>query len=249
MVVLAGIMFLVLFAVGLIFMLNHFMQKNVTGAVGHLQKLNDELMKQQADLRQKIAEADKEYQTKMTKVQQEVTAMHTQAKQEVTKTIEEARARAQSEREKLINEAIETKEKIRQEIMADMDEKAIQHAKHVIQEFFSGDMKKMVHQALIDELIEGLETMDFSSFQIQTDIAELRSGEEVSDASKEKIRKVLEKKINRKVQFKDEKDASLAGGVILKFGTFVIDASLSNRLMEAAASLKKETVRKYQGKT
>ncbi len=35
--VISGIVFLILFSSGLIFMLNHFMQKNVTGAVGHLQ--------------------------------------------------------------------------------------------------------------------------------------------------------------------------------------------------------------------
>lgn len=234
---------------GMILLLRHFMKGHVTGAVGHLQKLNEELLKQQAELRQKNAEADKEYQAKMNKVQQEVSALHTQAKQEVTKTLEEARTRAQTEREKLINDAVETKEKIRQEIMADMDEKAIQHARHVIAEFFSGDIKKLVHQALVEELIGGLEEMDFSSFQIQTDTAELRSAEGVPEALKEKMRKVLEKKIGKKVQFKEENDPTLVGGLILKFGTFVIDGSLTNRLVEAAANLKKETLRKYQGKT
>ena len=68
--------------VGLIFLLRGFMQGHVTGAVGHLQKLNDELMKQQAELKHKIAEAEKEYQTKVSKAQQEVSTMQVQAKQD-----------------------------------------------------------------------------------------------------------------------------------------------------------------------
>lgn len=245
----AAILFLVLFGGTMIFMLHQIFKKNVTGAVGHLQKLNDELQHQQAEFKQKIADADKEYQAKMARLQQEVAALQSQAKQEASKLLEEAKTRAMQERERLINEAVETREKMRQEIMAEMEERAILHGRFLIAEFFSGELRRTVHQALVREVISGIADVQFEKFQVNGDEAELTSAEALSSEIKQQLQKAFKQKINREIKFKEVVNPELVGGIVLRFGSFVIDGSLTNRLKESAARLKKETARKYQSTT
>jgi hypothetical protein len=185
----------------------------------------------------------------MTKVQQDLTAQQAKAKEEATKTVEDARARALLEREKIINQAVETRDKMRQEVMAEMEEKAIFHSKDLISEFFSGDLRKIVHETLISEAIEGLKGLPVENFQISSGAAEVKVAQALTADEKQKLQKAIKAKINKEVTLHEEVDASLVGGLVLKFGTFVIDGSLINRLKESASRLKKETARRYQSST
>ena len=243
-IVFQGLIFL-----GLVFLLKQFMKGNVRGELGHLQQLNDELMKRQQELKEKNETAEKEFSAKMTKLEQEISAKQTKVSQDATKSLEEMREKAMKEREKIISEAIETREKIRQEIMAEMEVKAIQHANEILSEFFSGQLREMLHQILIQQLLDGLAEVNLSSFQIDTDIADLRVAQTMPVELKNKMIKVLKEKIKRDVKCKEEVDEGLIGGVILRFGNFVIDGSMVNRLQEAGARLRKETHRRYQNTT
>jgi F0F1-type ATP synthase membrane subunit b/b' len=247
MTLVAIIVFVGLLFLSLILMMQHFMKANLTGALGHLQKLNDELVKQQNDLKQKMSDSQKEYEVKMVKLQQEMTTRQAQIKEEANKSIEESRNRALQEREKIINEAVETREKMRQEVMAEMEEKAIAHSKILIGEFFTGELRKMIHDVLVQDVVDGLQEVDMTHYQINTDTAELKVSQAIDPQSKKKIAEILKGKIKKEVKFAEEVDPSLIGGLILKFGTFVIDGSLMNRLSESAARLQKETARRYQG--
>jgi len=247
--VIAAIVFLGLFSAGMILMLRHFMQVHVTGAMGHLQKLNDELLRQQSELKQKIAEAEKEYQTKTAKAQQEISTMQAQARQEAAKAAEESRSRAMQEREKIINEAVETREKMRKEIMAEMEDKAIQHSKELLEAFFGGVLRKAVHENLVQEVVDGIQELHTEHFQITTDHAEIISAEALTEDIKGRIQKALKERIKKEVKLKERLDTALVGGVVVKFGPVVIDGSLRNRLEESAVQLKKETARRYQGAT
>ncbi len=234
---------------GLIFILRQFMKGHVSGAVGHLQKLNEELVKQQNELKQKMADAQKEYESKMGNLQEEIQQKQGQVRDEANKMLDESRQRALQEREKIINEAVETRDKMRQEVMAQMEEKAVFHSRAILGEFFSGEMHAMIHEFLVREVVQGLQEISVEAFQISTDTAELTTAMPLSAELKGMIQKVLKDKIQKDVQFKEDVDASLVAGVILKFGTFVIDGSMTHRLKEAAAYLKKETARRYQGNT
>ena len=243
-IIFQGILF-----VALIFLLRHFMRGHVTGAVGHLQKMNEELMRQQSDLKQKIAVAEKEYTSKMAKIQQEVTSRQSQVREESNKTLDEARNHAMEEKERIIKEALATREQMRQEVMAQMEEKAIQYSHDVIAQFVSGAIQKQVHEILIDELIAGIDELKAEQVQIQTDQGKLVVAEILSAKQKQDIQKALKQKTSKEIKLEEQTDASLIGGAILRFDAFIIDGSLAHRLKEAAAHLKKETVRRYQGKT
>jgi F-type H+-transporting ATPase subunit delta len=231
---------------GLIFMLRQFMKGNVKGELGHLQQLHDELMKRQAELKEKNEAAAKEYETKMSRLEQEITAKQTEANKQIVHTLEEAQQKAMKEKEKIINEALETREKMRREVMAEMEEKAIQYTTEILDEFFIGEQKTKIHSIMMDLLIDGIEGAPMEQFQINTHVVDLKVAQLLDDPAKQKLSKLLKGKIHKEVEFKEELDASLIGGAILRLGTFVIDGSMRNRLSEVQARLKKDARRRHQ---
>lgn len=231
---------------GLIFVLKYFMKGHVSGAVEHLQRLNEELVKQQTELKQKMADSEREYQSKMTSLTEDISSKQKQAREEAIKSLEDSKQRALQEREKIIGEAVQTREKMRQEIMAEMDEKAIMHSKNIIAELMTDELGKMFHAALMEEVIAALTEVNLQTFQISTDTVQLKTPLPIEAEDKKKIAKILKEKIQKDIQFKEEVDPSLVAGLILTFGTFVVDGSLMNRVAESAARIKQETKRRYQ---
>lgn len=239
--VLQGIIF-----AGLIFMLRHFMKGNVKGELGHLDKLHEELLKREADLKAKMQAAEQEYTSKAAKMEQEMSTRHIQAKQEASKLLAEGKELALKERERIINEAVSTRDKMRQEIMAEMEEKAISYSRNILAEFFSGEYRILLQKTLMEQLITGLESVSTEQFQASSEKATLRSADPLTDEDRKRIQKVLKAKTHQEVAFKEEVQPELIGGVILQFGNLVIDGSMINLLNEAGARLKKEAQRRFQ---
>ncbi len=231
---------------GLILVLKHFMKGHVSGAVEHLQRLNEELVKQQTELKQKMADAERDYETKMNRLTEEITTKQNQVREEAIKSLEDSKQRALQEREKIIGEAVQTRDKMRQEVMAEMDEKAIMHSKSILAELMTDELGRIFHELLMGEVITALKEVNLEAFQINTDTAEIKTPVALSAEDKKKIAQVLHEKIKKEVTFKEQVDPKLVAGLILTFGTFVIDGSLMNRVSEAAARMKQEAKRKYQ---
>lgn len=233
--------------IGLIFIMRQFMKGHVSGAMGHLQKLNEDLIKQQKDLKDKMAESQREHEMKMNKLEQDISTQQTKAREEANKTIEETKTRALAEREKIISEAVQTREKMKLEVMSEMEGQAVQHAKTMVAEFLQGDLRKMTHEALVLQALEGIKDLPTENFQVKAGTAGVISTPEpLSEDLKKKISKVFQDKMKGDVSFKEEVNEALVAGVVLKVGNLVIDGSLTNRLGEAASRIKKETIRKYQ---
>lgn len=69
-------------------------------------------------------------------------------------------------------------------------------------------------------------------------IAEIRSGRPLTVSQKEEINALLEKISSCKVHLKEQVDNSLLGGLIIRFGSYEIDASLLNKLSSLKLALK-----------
>lgn len=230
----------------LIFFMRKLLHGQISTAAQRFERLNQENQKKREELMKKIEDTEKDYARKKTQLTEEIDMLRTQTVQETGRMMDEAKAKATQERERLINEALQTRETIRMEIMSEMEQKAIQFSKDLIAGFFSDEMKKNIHETLIKEVAEGIGEVNFENFQIHTTTAQLIVPEKLTADEKASIKKALKSKIGKDVELQEELKPELVAGVILRFGTFVVDGSLMNRLTEAAAKQRKETVRKYQ---
>jgi F-type H+-transporting ATPase subunit delta len=60
----------------------------------------------------------------------------------------------------------------------------------------------------------------------------------VSEALKEKLQKLIEAKVNCKMDFQIEEDPTIGGGFILEYDTYRLDASLRTQLKQILKELK-----------
>jgi F-type H+-transporting ATPase subunit delta len=65
----------------------------------------------------------------------------------------------------------------------------------------------------------------------------LISAQNVPKAEQDAIVKALEKRFDKKVELRTEKDESLIGGAVIKAGDLVIDGSIKSRLQKLATAL------------
>lgn len=67
--------------------------------------------------------------------------------------------------------------------------------------------------------------------------AQVRSARRVDDAQRDKLKAGLERFTGRKVQLDEKEDPQLLGGLVVKMGDWVLDASLSHRLKKLKEQL------------
>ncbi len=67
--------------------------------------------------------------------------------------------------------------------------------------------------------------------------AHIKTAYPLTKTAEQQLSKILEKTLNKKVQFQVEKDSSLIGGVLIRAGDMVIDASVRGQLQTLAKRL------------
>ena len=81
-----------------------------------------------------------------------------------------------------------------------------------------------------------------------TKAVEIVSGRSVNEETKKAMKAVLEKKLGRSLELLVKEDPELLGGVVMKFGTMVVDGSLAERVNDNAQQMKQGLTWKYAAK-
>ena len=225
--------------IALVFVLRRLLFTEASLQVKRLKALNAENEKKQEELRKKIAEQEAEYNDKIKKAEEDAMRVKEDAMREIEKQRAQAQERAKEEAEKIISQARNGKEKMREEINAELEEKAVSFACTLVKEAFDEKIYKNAHDELVDGIIHGLEQIDAKKISHKVNTAEITSPFSLGAQEKDKIKKILSKKADRTIDLKEKEDKDLIAGVVIKIGDLVIDASLANRLDEAKQRLGK----------
>ena len=223
----------------LVFVLRKIMYSASFGETKRLQQLNQENAKKTQELANKIEEAEKQYQEKLAHAEDEVKKLKSQANEEVNKLKEEALSKAKQESERIVNQALNTKEKLKEEIASQMKEKSVEQSLRLIQDVLSLKNQTLVHEGLIDDVIEEIEKLEQGRLQARTDKGELITPHAIDKSRKEKIKAVLSKKTGKKIALEEKIDKEVIAGITIKLGSLVIDGSLAGKLKEAVEAVKK----------
>ena len=208
-----------------------------------MQRLNaeaEQARNKQAELNQKIKEADDELTKRKTEADQLAKKMITDAEEKVKVEREKLIHKAREEGEEIITKAQGTKDKIRKELEKEMYLKSIDYAVHILTAILNQDAKGVLTKSLFANFIEGLKKVDMSRIGPEVISAELIGANSI-DEYKEQAGKVLQEKLNRVVTIKCAQDPQIIGGVILKFGSLALDGSLLNLIKEEATKHKQKT--------
>ena len=221
----------------LVYVLRRFMYTEAAKELKRLRQLNEEGVRKAKELARKIREAEEEYHRKLSRAEEEAREIKIKAKEEAEKTKEEILERARKESDQVVKAAFNAKERIRREIASQMRGEAFALAAQIFEASLSLKIKELFHQELIRELVRGIEKMDKSKFNIKIEKVELFSAFPFKKEEEEMILLCLFQKLGYKVPFDEKENNGLIAGVVVKLGTFVIDASLNNRLKRVGEAL------------
>jgi F0F1-type ATP synthase delta subunit len=147
-------------------------------------------------------------------------------------------AKAQSD--KIISEAQLNKDKIREQVVREMDEKTVGFAGELFTLVISKGVNEKLNEAFIDELITALGEVDEASIHVEAEEAEFIASHPIIPEQKARLEQLLHDKFDVSLRINEKIQQDLLAGLIIKLGSLEIDGSLLNRYREAVSQIKKK---------
>ena len=224
--------------IALVFVLRRLLFTEANMEIKRLQKLSGENEKKAEELRKKAERAKAEYEEQLKKAEEDVRQVREKAQKEIEKQQAQVMEGAKIEAEKIIAHARDSKDKIREEIKAELEEKSIDFACDLVKNAFDEKIYKNAHDELLDGIIQEFERIDKNKISDKVKVAEIISPFPVNKGVKEKIKKLISRKASRQIDLNEKIDKDVVAGAIIKIGDLIIDGSLANRMEEARVRLK-----------
>lgn len=224
----------------LIFTLHRVLISSVDGAKQRLDKEAESARLRQAELSQKIKEADEE----LSRRRQELDAIEKKLKSDMeassSKEKEAILTKARQEGEEIIAKAQNSRDQIRRDIERTMELKIIDYSSRVLTDILSAKSRNGLDKVLAEDFVEKLKNVDMSRIGPDVNSAELVTASVLDQKLQAEIASVLDDKLKRKISVNTKVDASIVGGVMIQFGSLLLDGSLKNALRSSAVALKQE---------
>lgn len=206
-------------------------------AIQRLQKLHQENLDREAQLKREYELAQEEHRQEVERGKQEAVKIKEMAKEGMNRLKEEIVARAKEEAEALIasgkKEAEEYKELAKQEL----EKKAIQLSLELVKSTFSSDAVESLHAQFIDEIIAVINKLDDPRLKIQANEVKISAAFPINEKQKAALLSTLNQKTGRQLNLEVKIDESIIAGLIINLGELILDASLQNRLKRALEHL------------
>jgi len=227
----------------IIFFLHKVLIGTTQGAVRRLNTETEAARVKQAELNQKIKEANEELEKRKIEAEKLVKQMleegEEKAKEERQKVLNKARAEA----EDVVNKAQRTKDAVRMEIEKEMQLKLTDECAKIFNMILSEKSSKVFSDHLVEEFVENLKTIDAGQVSSEVSTIDIFTAAVLLPDAQGRIEQVLNDKLKRPVKFVYHVDPKIVGGVSLKFGSLVLDGSLKNIIQETNIKLKKQLQR------
>lgn len=230
---LTTILLLVLFFVGLIFILRRILTQNVASATQHLEELNRDYLKKEETVNKLLEDTKQKSEELLTRSQKEADAFK-------VKTIQEA----QEERERILKgarqqseEMIQQAENARQQLLLEMEQRiakeAVQRAVELIQLTLPEEFKRMVHRQWVEDLIES-GFFQAERLHLPQELSEVKvvSAFALQEEQRKKISKKLKEVLGRDIDLREEVDPRLIAGLVITLGSLVLEGSFKNKIQE-----------------
>lgn len=228
------VMMVVIFG-GLILVLRKMLSQNVNLATRHLEDLNDDYVKKEADLKRQLEDVRQKAEEIVRKAQEEAA----QVKAQLLKDAEAQKAKLLQETHTQAEELMQQADKSRQLLLDDIKDRiakeAVDKACELIEETLPEQLKLKAHQHWIEELMES-GFAQFERLKIPEDIHEVKitSAFPFSEVERKSLTRKLKEALNKDVTLKEEVNPRVVAGFIIQIGSLVLDGSLKNKIQERA---------------
>ena len=223
----------------IIFVIKKLLLNDTMQAVARIRQAEADVRKREESIRQEIEGHEKEFLRKKADAEEELQRQREASEKEMARLRDQVIDEAKREADRLLAQARKEEGKLRQQVMQQMEEKAVDYGAEVARLVFSEKMNEALNNQFIDELLDALEEVDASSITVDADAAEFTSSHPIGEEQKQRMKKLLAEKFGVEVSVEERIDENLMAGLVFKLGSLEIDGSLRNRYQEAAAEVKK----------
>ena len=222
-----------------IFILKKILYQDTESSINRLDRVYQDLLNKQKDLTQKIEQAEKEYNVKKEEANLITSKMKTEAMDEIWQKQDEVIKKAKSEAEEIIKKAHESEEKFLKELEKGFGKKVIEYAAGLVKNAFGPKTLEALHHAMVTEFLEKAKEVDLTQVAGNIDTLVIKSAFGLSKGEVEQFQAFISSKLNRAIKIETVEDKNLIAGVILQFGSLLLDGSLTNHVREASELAKK----------
>lgn len=225
--------------VGLVLILRQILSKNLMDGAARLQGLSAEYAQRQDELKQQLLEAEKRYGEELSMAKTQAGQLLAQSRHDAdtskTRLLEEAR----QEGERIVQQAIETRDALRKEIEQRMEGRAVDHACALIRQALPASLRHAIHALWLDELMQhGLNQLEQLRAEADLRQAGVATAFPLNPEQRARLRQQLRVKLGRDVDISERTDEALVAGVTISLGNLVLDGSLASRLQQAARAVR-----------
>jgi len=241
MIIGALVLFFILMFFLFVFIFKKVINKNISSAVSHLDKINQDYLKKQEEAEKKLEEAERIYQEKVSQAKEEALSLREEILKQTEREKEEIINKAKEQAKEIISQAEKTRRMLITEIEQRISKEAVKKAGQLLGEALSENIRKIIHNNLVKEFIEGL-SKKIGSLDIPQDLSEVkvRSSFELTSEEKDSFIRIFQKISSQEAEVVFEKDSKLIAGVIVALGSLIIDGSLQFKIRERIKELEGE---------
>ena len=223
----------------ILFGIHRLLQIDTMKAVSRIQQVEAEVRKKEEGIRREIEEHEKEFTKKKAESENALQQQKEASEKEVATLRDQVLGEAKKEGERILSTAKRNEEKLRQQVLQDMEGKAVDYGTQVFKLVFSEKMTDSMNRQFIDELLDALQEVDGSSITVDASDVQFTTSHPMEAEQKARMEKLLQEKFNVQIKVEEKINKELMAGIVFKLGSLEIDGSLLNRFQEAAAEVKK----------
>ena len=227
-------LFLLVSFVAMVMVLRYVMKRNLTDATAHLEDLSAEYTRRQEELKQRLAESEQQYQEQLTRATGEAERILAEAREEAetsqAKRLEEARL----ESERIVQQAIATRDGLRKELEREMESRAIERACQLIEGALPIELRRDIQGRWLEELCRNGRS-PFDRLHAGEDVHDVRvaSALPLTKEQRELLRSRLKDRLGSDITLTETVDGQLVAGLMITVGSLVFDGTLASKIQHA----------------
>ncbi|MCK5450830.1 MAG: F0F1 ATP synthase subunit delta [Candidatus Omnitrophica bacterium] len=227
--------------IAIVMFLRVLLHKQLEVGLKRIKKIDQENLKKEMGLNEKLAKLDKEYVEKIESAEKQADLLLRMAKEDGKRIREEDREKAKEEARKIIASALQEKERVRNLVKSEIREKAVDFAVDLVKRVFSNkEMMDIKTKSVKKAILDLMEAKNVTTLIIKNKKIEIITADKFSQKDKDQIRGYIEKGCGEKIDVKFGVGEDIWGGFILKTGESIIDGTLMTKVLDAAKEVKEE---------
>jgi F-type H+-transporting ATPase subunit b len=223
----------------IILFLRWLLYSQISRALERLHKLNQQNLEKEKVLKEEFERAKKQKEVEIRQGKTEAESIKEQAKEDGEKARRSLLEASKEEAERIVNEGIRDRQRKYNDLLLEMQDKAVYLAVDIVRYIFTEKIHKDLHAQIIDELIEDVAGLDKDTIRAQGDRAEIVCAYPLEAEQRQKLQQALSHKLERAIIMEEMVDREIVSGLIIRLGgVVVIDGSVKNKFKRIMPILK-----------